>query len=82
MNDVDLNNFHIKRKNCRANLCADMKAEFNMRGPISKQRVLEAIEQILSSEQRKLRGYVVPHKVLLDEVEDKPGYLRAIPQTG
>jgi hypothetical protein len=33
-----------------------MKADFNMCGPISKQRVLEAIEQTLSSEQIENSG--------------------------
>jgi len=56
-----------------------MKLDFDRFGPLSKQRVLEAIEFILASGQiDKLWGYVVPHAVPLDEVEDKLGYLRAL----
>jgi len=56
-----------------------MMLDFDRLGPLSKQRVLEAIEFILSSGQiDKLWGYVVPHAVPLDEVEDKSGYLRTL----
>jgi hypothetical protein len=77
MSDDDLADFYINDEGCRARLFDAMKADFDRFGPVSKQRVLEAIEFILSSgDMEKLWGYVVPYAVPLDEVEDKPGYLR------
>ncbi len=79
MSDDDLDEFYINEESCRARLFDAMKADFDRFGPVSKQRVLEAIEFILSSGQfEKFWGYVVPQSVPLDEVEDKPGYLRAL----
>lgn len=79
MSDEDLDDFHINDETCRAKLFDEMKADFDTYGPVSKQRVLEAIEHILSSAQLdELWGYAVPQEVLLDEIEDKPGYLRAL----
>jgi hypothetical protein len=82
MSDENLDDFHINDESCRAKLFDEMKADFDTYGPVSKQRVLEAIEHILSSGQiDKLWGYVVPQEVLImDEVEEKPGYLRALYQ--
>lgn len=81
MSDDDLDDFHINDESCRARLFGEMKADFDTYGPVSKQRVLEAIEHILSSGRvDKLWGYVVPQEVLLDEIEDKPGYLHALYQ--
>jgi hypothetical protein len=77
MSDDDLDNFFINEEQCRAKLFDEMKKDFDTYGPVSKQRVLEAIEFILSS--GNVEGYwdyVVPQAVLLDEVADKPGYLR------
>lgn len=79
MSDDDIDNFYINDEVCRAKLFDAMKIDFDTYGPVSKQRVLEAIEFILSS--GDINGYwraVVPHAVSLDEVEDKPGYLRAL----
>ncbi|SEK99644.1 hypothetical protein SAMN05518845_10438 [Variovorax sp. YR750] len=79
MSDDDLADFYINEADCRTKLFDAMKRDFDRFGPLSKQRVLEAIEFILSSGQiDKLWGYVVPHAVPLDEVEDKSGYLRAL----
>jgi hypothetical protein len=81
MSDDDLDDFHINDESYRAKLFDEMKADFDTYGPVSKQRVLEAIEHILSSgEIDKLWGYVVPQELLLDEVEDKRDYLRALYQ--
>lgn len=81
ISDEDLDDFHINDETCRGKLFDEMKADFDTYGHVSKQRVLEAIEHILSSGQiDKLWGYVVPQEVLLDEIEDKPGYLRALYQ--
>ncbi|WP_435501663.1 hypothetical protein [Variovorax sp. LT1R20] len=57
MSDDDLDDFYINDENCRIKLFNAMKADFNTYGPVSKQRVLEAIEFILSS------GDVEPHAV-------------------
>lgn len=79
MSDDDLADFYINEADCRTKLFDAMKRDFDRFGPLSKQRVLEAIEFILSSGQiDKLWGYVVPHAVPLDEVEDKSGYLCAL----
>lgn len=79
MNDDDLADFYINDADCRAKLFDAMKTDFDRFGPISKQRALNAIEFILSSNEiEKLWGYVVPYAVPLDEVEDKAGYLRAL----
>lgn len=79
MSDDDLADFYINEADCRTKLFDAMKRDFDRFGPLSKQRVLEAIEFILSSGQiDKLWGYVVPHAVPLDEVEDKLGYLRTL----
>lgn len=79
MSDDDLDDFYINDIDCRAKLFDEMKADFDRFGPTSKQRVLDAIEFILSSGdiQAHWRS-VVPHEVPLDEVEDKPGYLREL----
>ena len=79
MSDDDIDNFYINDEVCRAKLFDAMKIDFDTYGPVSKQRVLEAIEFILSS--GDINGYwraVVPHAVPLDEFEDKLGYLRAL----
>ncbi|WP_235505962.1 hypothetical protein [Variovorax sp. Root411] len=79
MSDDDLVDFYINDADCRSQFFGAMKADFDRFGPLSKRRVLEAIEFILSSGQiDKFWGYVLPHAVPLDEVEDKPGYLRAL----
>jgi len=79
MSDDDLADFFINDSDCRARLFEAMMLDFDRLGPLSKQRVLEAIEFILSSGQiDKLWGYVVPHAVPLDEVEDESGYLRTL----
>ncbi|HWT21167.1 MAG TPA: hypothetical protein VN280_19875 [Variovorax sp.] len=79
MSANDLADFYINDADCRANLFDAMKVDFDRFGPLSKQRALEAIEFILSSGQiEKFWGYVVPRAVPLDEIEDKPGYLRAL----
>ncbi|RRH80719.1 hypothetical protein EH244_30260 [Variovorax beijingensis] len=79
MSDDDLDDFYINDESCRTKLFNAMKADFDTYGPESKQRVLEAIEFILSS--GDIEGYwraVVPHAAPLDEVEDKPSYLREL----
>jgi len=79
MSDDDLDDFHINEENCRSRLFDAMKADFDRFGPLSKQRVLEAIGFILSSGKfEQFWGYVVPQSVSFDEVEDKPAYLRAL----
>jgi len=79
MSDDDLDDFYINDESCRAKLFDAMKADFDTYGPVSKQRVLEAIEFLLSSgDPERYWRAVVPHAVPLDEVEDKPGYLRAL----
>lgn len=79
MSDDELDEFHINEDRCRAKLINAMKADFDNFGPLSKQRVLEALEYIWSSGQiEKLWGWVVPQAVDLDEVEDKRGYLHAL----
>ena len=79
MSGDDLADFYINDADCRTKLFDAMKVDFDRFGPLSKQRVLEAIEFILSSGQiDKFWGYVVPQAVPLDEVEDKPGYLRTL----
>ncbi len=76
MSDDDLDDFYINDERCRAKLFNAMKADFNTYGPVSKQRVLEAIEFILSSgDVEPYWRAVVPHAVPLDDVEDKRGYL-------
>lgn len=77
MSDDDIADFYINAHDCRAKLFDEMKADFETYGPVSKQRVLDAIQFIMSS--GDIEGYwraVVPHAVSLDEVEDKLGYLR------
>jgi len=79
MSDDDLDDFYINDAMCRAKLFEAMKADFGRFGPLTKQRVLEAIEFIFSSgDVQKYWRSVVPHEVPLDEVEDKPGYLREL----
>jgi len=79
MSDDELDEFNINEEPCRAKLFDAMKADFDSFGPVSKQRVLEALEYIWSSGQiEKLWGWVVPKAVDLDEVEDKPAYLCAL----
>ncbi|RUR69377.1 hypothetical protein EJP67_20175 [Variovorax guangxiensis] len=79
MSDDELDDFYINDGGCRANLLDVMKADFEHFGPESQQRVLDAIEFILSSGNiEKYWRAVVPHEVPLDEVEDKPGYLRSL----
>lgn len=79
MSDDDLDQFDINDAVCQAKLFDAMKTDFERFGPSSKQRTLEAMEYILSSGQiDRLWGWVVPQAVLLDEVEDKIGYLQAL----
>lgn len=79
MSDDELDDFYINDLGCRAKLFDAMKADFDRFGPESQQRVLYAIEFILSSgDIEKYWRAVVPHEVPLDEVEDKPGYLRSL----
>jgi hypothetical protein len=80
MSDDEIADFYINEPNCRTKLFDAMKADFDGFGPVSQQRVQEAIEFILSSsgDIKKHWWYVVPHEVSLDEVEDKPGYLREL----
>lgn len=79
MSDDEIDNCYINNKACRGKLFEEMKADFDTYGPVSKQRVLDAIEFILSS--GDIKGYwraAVPHAVPLDDVEDKPAYLREL----
>jgi hypothetical protein len=79
MSDDDIADFHINQRDSRAKLFDEMKASFDTFEPVSKQRILDAIEFIFSS--GDIRGYwraVVPHAVPLDEVEVKSGYLREL----
>jgi len=79
MSEDDIDNFYINDKVCRGKLFEEMKADFDTYGPVSKQRVLDAIEFILSS--GDIKGYwraAVSHAVPLDDVEDKPAYLREL----
>lgn len=79
MSDDELDDFYINDGGCRAKLFDAMKAYFDRFGPESKQRVLDAIEFILlSGDIEKYWRAVVPHEVPLDEVEDKPDYLRSL----
>jgi hypothetical protein len=81
MSDDDLDDFDINDERCRVKLFDAMKADFDTYGPVSKQRVLEALEFILSSgDLERYWRAVVPHAVPLDEVKDKPGYVRALYQ--
>ncbi|MEJ8852792.1 hypothetical protein [Variovorax rhizosphaerae] len=79
MRDDELDDFYINDERCRAKLFDAMKTDFDTYGPLSKQRVREAIEFVMSSGaiERYWRA-VVPHAVPLDEIEDKPGFLRAL----
>ena len=79
MSDDEIADFYINAPDCRAKLFAEMKADFDTYGPVSKERVLQAIEFILSS--GDIESYwraVVPHEVPLDEVDDKSGYLHEL----
>lgn len=79
MSDDELDDFYINDLGCRAKLFDAMKADFDRFGPESQQRTLDAIEFILSSgDGERYWRAVVPHEVPLDEVEDKPGYLRSL----
>ncbi|MGJ7535947.1 hypothetical protein ACSFBU_24445 [Variovorax sp. ZT5P30] len=79
MSDDELDDFHINDLGCRAKLFDAMKADFDRFGLESQQRALDAIEFISSSGAiEKYWRAVVPHEVPLDEVEDKPGYLRSL----
>lgn len=79
MSDDALDDFYINDPICRAKLFDEMKSDFDTYGPISKQRVLDAIQFILSSvDIEKFWRYVVPQEVPLDEVEDKFDYLRTL----
>jgi hypothetical protein len=50
MSAEDMDYFRINDESCRAKLFDEMKADFETDGPVEKQRVLEAIEHIMSSE--------------------------------
>jgi hypothetical protein len=79
MSDDDLDHFYINDQSCRDKLFNAMRADFDTYGPVSKQRVLEAIEFILSSgDVEQYWRAVVPHAVPLDDVEDKQAYLLAL----
>jgi hypothetical protein len=79
MSDDEIADFYINDEGCRAKLFDAMKVDFDRFGPVSKQRVLEAIEFILASKNiEKYWWYVVPQEVSLDEVENKSDYLRAL----
>ncbi|KLN57360.1 hypothetical protein [Variovorax paradoxus] len=79
MSDDGLDDFYINDLGCRAKLFDAMKADFDRFGAESQQRTLDAIEFILSSgDIEKYWRAVVPHEVPLDEVEDKPDYLRSL----
>jgi hypothetical protein len=79
MGDDEIADFYINDSRCRKALFDAMRADFDRFGPVSKQRVLEFIEFVLSSgDIEKYWGYVVPQEVPLDEVEDKPGYLHEL----
>ena len=79
MSDDELDDFYINDLGCRAKLFDAMKADFDRFGPESQQRTLDAIEFILSSgDIEKYWRAVVPHEVPLDEVGDKPDYLRSL----
>lgn len=79
MSDDEIDDFYINNEACRSKLFEAMKADFDRFGPVSKQRVLDAVEFILSSDD--IEGhwwYVVPQEVPLDEVEDKHDFLCAL----
>ncbi len=80
MSDDEIADFYINDARCRKALFCSMRADFDRFGPLSKQRVLEFIEFVLSSsgDIQKYWGYIVPLEVPLDEVEDKPAYLREL----
>jgi hypothetical protein len=80
MSDEDLDQFDINDEQCRAKLFDAMKEAFDRFGPESKRKTLEAIEFILSSGHiEDLWGWVLTaHAIPPDEIEDKPGYLRAL----
>jgi len=79
MSDDELDDFYISDGGCRAKLFDAMKADFHRFGPENRKRVLDAIEFILSSGNiEKYWRAVVPQEVPLDQVEDKPGYLRSL----
>lgn len=79
MTDDELDDFYINDGGCRAKLFDAMRADFDRFGSESRKRVLDAIEFILSSgDIEKYWRAVVPQEVPLDEVEDKPGYLRSL----
>ena len=79
MSDDEIADFYINDACCREALFGAMRTDFDRFGPVSKRRVLEFIEFVLSSgDIQKYWGYVVPQEVSLDEVEDKPGYLREL----
>lgn len=79
MSDDEIADFHINDARCREALFDAMRADFDRFGPVSKQRVLEFIEFVLSSgDIKKYWWYVVPQEVPLDEVEDRTGYLREL----
>ena len=77
MSDEELDDFHINDSQCQIKLFEAMKADFDKFGPISKQRIIESIEYIYSSGQiEKFWGYVVPGAADVEDVEDKPKFLR------
>jgi hypothetical protein len=77
MSDNELDDFYINDSNCRNKLFDAMRAEFESFGPISKNRIREFIEFIIfSGRVEEFWGYVVPHEIPLDEVQNKEGYLR------
>jgi hypothetical protein len=77
MDDDEVADFYINDPECRTKLFEAMKADFDTYGAISKQRVLDAIDFILSADNiERYWGAAVPLAVPLDEVEDKRGYLR------
>ncbi|SIQ11298.1 hypothetical protein SAMN05880557_102117 [Pseudacidovorax sp. RU35E] len=79
MSDDEIADFYINDARCREALFGAMRTDFDHFGQVSKQRVLDFIEFVLSSgDIQKYWGYVVPQEVALDEVEDKVGYLRAL----
>ncbi|MGS0897635.1 hypothetical protein ACVBGC_34845 [Burkholderia stagnalis] len=77
MGDNELDDFYINDKDDLGRLFGEMKLRFERFGPISRAKVLDVLEYVLTSHscEANWRG-LLPQEIPLDEVEDKEQFVR------
>jgi len=74
--DDELDLFFINDKGSREQLYQEMRKEFVKFGPVSKKKVLDALEYVWATKDfSEYWRYILPQEVPLDFVEDKKQFL-------